>query len=96
MKKISIAYRLKPEGLTELEGGYQVTMPADKPTFNREEVLAMIPDYEVLIPNFSFFTDREMMDRGVKLELISNPKKQSTRPHFSRQAKGNMARETAL
>lgn len=72
MKKILIAYRLKPEGLTELEGGYQVTMPADKPTFNREEVLAMIPDYEVLVPNFSFFTDREMMDRGVKLELISN------------------------
>ena len=72
MKKILIAYRLKPEGLKELEGRYEVTLPTDKSHFSREEVLEMIPDYEVLVPNFSFYTDREMMERGVKLELIAN------------------------
>lgn len=72
MKKILIAYRLKPEGLHELTGKYAVTLPTDKSNFSREEVLAMIPDFEVLVPSFSFYTDKEMMERGTKLELISN------------------------
>jgi lactate dehydrogenase-like 2-hydroxyacid dehydrogenase len=72
MKKVLIAYRLKPEGLKALEGKYDVTRPVDKSYFTREEVLAMIPDYEVFVPNFSFYTDREIIDRAVKLELISN------------------------
>ena len=72
MKKILIAYRLKQEGLKELEDRYEVTIPTDKAYFSREEVLEMIPAYEVLVPNFSFYTDREIMERGVKLELISN------------------------
>lgn len=72
MKKILIAYRLKPEGLKELEGRYEVTLPLEKTHFSREEVLEMIPGYEVLVPSFSFFTDREIMERGVNLELISN------------------------
>lgn len=72
MKKILIAYRLKPEGLKELEGKYDVTLPVDKSYFTKEEVMDLIPDYEVLVPNFGFYTDKEMMDRAVKLELISN------------------------
>ena len=72
MKKVLIAYRLKPEGLRALEGKYEVTLPAEKSYFSREEVLTMIPDYEVLVPNFSFYTDKEIMDSGTKLELISN------------------------
>ncbi|MCE5205856.1 MAG: NAD(P)-binding domain-containing protein [Porphyromonadaceae bacterium] len=72
MKKVLIAYRLKPEGLHELTGKYAVTLPIEKSYFSREEVLEMIPDFEVLVPNFSFYTDKEMMERGTKLELISN------------------------
>jgi len=72
MKKVLIAYRLKPEGLKVLEGNYDITLPVDKSYFTKEEVLEMIPDYEVLVPNFSFYTDKEIMDRAKKLELISN------------------------
>lgn len=72
MKKILIAYRLKPEGLKALEGKYDITLPADKSYFTKGEVLKMITDYEVLVPNFSFYTDKEIMDKAVKLELISN------------------------
>ncbi len=71
MKKVLIAYRLKPEGLRVLEGKYAVTLPTEKSYFSREEVLAMIPDFEVLVPNFSFYTDQEIMEHGSKLELIS-------------------------
>ena len=72
MKKVLIAYRLKPEGLQELAGKYEVTLPTGKSSFSREEVLAMIPDFEVLVPSFSFYTDKEIMERGTRLELISN------------------------
>ncbi len=72
MKKVLIAYRLKEEGLRELEGKYQLTLPTGKSHFTREEVLRLIPDFEVLVPNFGFYTDKEVMDRGTKLELISN------------------------
>lgn len=72
MKKVLIAYRLKPEGLRELEGRYDVTLPVSKSYFSKEEVLELIPEYDVLVPNFSFYTDREIMDRGKRLELISN------------------------
>ncbi|WP_298647041.1 NAD(P)-dependent oxidoreductase [uncultured Proteiniphilum sp.] len=72
MKRVLIAYRLKPEGLKALEGKYEVALPVDKSYFTREEVMELIPNYEVLVPNFSFYTDKEIMDRAVKLELISN------------------------
>ena len=72
MKKILIAYRLKPEGIKELEGRYDVTLPKEKSHFSKEEVMEMIPDFEVLVPNFSFYTDKEIMDRGAKLEMIAN------------------------
>lgn len=72
MKKILLAYRLKPEGLRELEGKYDVTLPAGKSYFTKQEVMEMIPDYEVFVPNFSFYTDAEIIDKATKLELISN------------------------
>ena len=72
MKKVLIAYRLKEEGLRELEGRYEVTLPEGKSYFTKEEVMELIPDYEVLVPNFSFYTDKEILDKAPKLELIVN------------------------
>jgi lactate dehydrogenase-like 2-hydroxyacid dehydrogenase len=72
MKKVLIAYRLKPEGLKALEDKYEVTLPKETSYFTKQEVMEMIPAYEVFVPNFSFYTDKEVMERGKKLELISN------------------------
>ena len=72
MKKILSAYRLRPEGLKELEGKYEIVLPKDKSHFTKEEVMQLIPDFEVFIPAFNFYTDKEIIDRGTKLELISN------------------------
>lgn len=72
MKKVLIAYRLKPEGLKDLEGKYEVTLPVEKSYFTKEQVMEMIPDYEVFVPNFSFYTDKDIIDKAAKLELISN------------------------
>ena len=71
MKKVLITYKLSPEIAKELNGKVEYVMP-DKSGFRREEVLEMIGDFNVLIPNFSFYTDKEIMDRGTKLDLIAN------------------------
>jgi len=43
MKKILSAYRLRPEGLKELEGKYEIVLPKDKSHFTKEEVMQLIP-----------------------------------------------------
>ena len=71
MKKVLITYKLNPEIAKELDGKVEYVLP-EKSGFRREEVLEMIGNFDVLIPNFSFFTDKEIMDKGTKLELIAN------------------------
>ena len=71
MKKVLITYALNPEIAKELDGKVEYVIP-EKSDFKRNEVMEMIADFDVIVPNFSFYTDKEMMDKGVKLELISN------------------------
>ena len=71
MKKALITYKLNPEIAKELDGKIDYILPTNS-GFRRAEVLEMIADFDVLVPNFSFYTDKEIMDKGTKLELISN------------------------
>lgn len=71
MKKALITYKLNPEIAKELDGKVEYVLPKEK-GFRRKEVLEMIGDFDVLVPNFSFYTDKEIMDRGTNLELIAN------------------------
>lgn len=71
MKKILITYVIHKEPLAELYEKYDVFMPENR-DMKREQVLEMIADFDVLVPNFSFYTDKEIMDKAAKLELISN------------------------
>ena len=71
MKRVLITYNLNPKIAKELDGKMEYVLP-EKSGFRREEVLEMIADFDVLVPNFSFYTDKEIMDTGSRLELISN------------------------
>lgn len=71
MKKVLITYKLNPEIAKELDGKVEYVLPK-KSSFRREKVLEMIADFDVLVPNFTFYTDKEIMDKGTRLELISN------------------------
>ncbi len=71
MKKILVTYDMFREGFTELESKYDVTFP-DGRDFTYEEVLDMIADYDVLCSMFDFKVDKELIDRGEKLQLIAN------------------------
>lgn len=66
-----MGYNFKREGFQELEGKFDIIYP-DKEHFSKEEVLALVADVDVLVPNFSFRTDAEIIDAGKKLKLISN------------------------
>src|SRR5699024_8015597 len=70
-KRVLITYNLNPEIAKELDGKVEYVLP-EKSGFRREEVLEMITNFDVLVPNFSFYTDKEIMDKGSRLELISN------------------------
>lgn len=71
MKKILLTYHLREEGLEELRENYEIFMPENR-GMKREQVLEMVPDFEVLVPNFGFYTDKAIIEKGTKLELISN------------------------
>lgn len=71
MKKILVTYPINKEALAELYENYEVYLP-DEGGLKRDQVLEMIADYDVLIPNFGFYTDDEMMAKAPNLKLIAN------------------------
>lgn len=71
MKKILMGSKFAGEGFTELENKFEVIYP-EKELFKKDEIIARIGDIDVLVPNFSFQTDAEIMDAGKSLKLIAN------------------------
>lgn len=71
MKKILMGHDFLREGFTELDGKFETIYPETK-LFSKEEIINCIKDVDVLVPNFSFQTDKEVIDAGKKLKLIAN------------------------
>lgn len=70
-KKILLGYKFLKEGFASLENDYELVYPETE-YFNREDILNMIGDFEVLVPSFKFQTDKELMDKANNLKLIAN------------------------
>ena len=71
MAKILVTYDMFREGFTELEGRYDVTFPEGR-DFTYEEVLEMIPEYDVLCSMFNFPVQKELIDAAPNLKLVAN------------------------
>lgn len=71
MAKILVTYDMFREGFEELIEKYDVTFP-DENGFSYQEVLDMIPDYDVLCTMFDFPVNKELMDRATNLKLVAN------------------------
>ncbi len=69
--KILSTHRIPLEGMNLSQREFEITAP-EKKHFSREELLERIADYDVLIPVFGFSIDRELIERGKKLQLIAN------------------------
>lgn len=70
-KKILSGHNFHREPFAILEDQFEITYP-EKSYFKKDQILEMVGEYDVFIPNFSFFTDKEIIDRASNLKLIAN------------------------
>lgn len=72
MKKLLVAFDLFREGFEELVENFDVTFPPAGRDFTHEELLQLIPEYDVLCSVFDVSVDQEIIKRGRNLKLIAN------------------------
>lgn len=70
-KKILSGHNFHREPFQVLNDLFDVTYPPSG-YFKKDQILDIIGEYEVFIPNFSFYTDKEIIDKAKNLKLIAN------------------------
>ncbi|MEG1498685.1 MAG: NAD(P)-dependent oxidoreductase [Bacteroidales bacterium] len=71
--KILVVYNIPKAPFTNLPNDWLITFPQEgKECFEKEEIIALLPEYDVLLSIFSKTVDQEMIDAGKKLKIISN------------------------
>lgn len=71
-KRVLFAYAFHREVFKELEVDFDVTYPTHGETFERDELLSLMPNCEVFVPNGSCITNKELIDKATNLQLIAN------------------------
>lgn len=71
MKKVLLGYKFLKEGFSSLEQDFELIYPENE-YFQREDIISLLPDCDVLVPSFKFLTDKDLIDKGKKLQLIAN------------------------
>lgn len=69
--KILITNNIPREAFTGLPPEWEITFP-DKEALTQEDIIRVLPGYNAMLSIFSFPIDREILDAGKKLKLISN------------------------
>jgi lactate dehydrogenase-like 2-hydroxyacid dehydrogenase len=69
--KVLMTYDMYRDGFIELFEKYDVTHPEGR-NFSFEEVMEMIPTYDILCPMFNFPVNKELIDNAPNLRLIAN------------------------
>lgn len=69
--KVLLGYAFSREAFAHLEDKFELIYPNEK-NFTKEELIERLADVEVLVPNFSSKTDKEVIDAGKNLKLICN------------------------
>ena len=72
-RKVIVTYNMFREGYSELMKKFDVVFPPEgRESFTYEEVMDMIPEAEVLQSMYNFPVDKNLMDKGVNLKIVSN------------------------
>ncbi len=66
-----VTYAIPDQALTALKERFEVVIP-EEGSFSREEVLRLLPNCDAMLSMFSFKVDKEVMDAGKSLRIISN------------------------
>lgn len=70
-KRVLLGYKFLEEGFSSLEDNFELAYPKSE-YFSKEEILEMLPSFDVLVPSFKFQTNKEIIDKGNNLKLIAN------------------------
>lgn len=70
-KKILITYNLPREGFAELTEDFELIFP-ENDSFSKTEVLERVGECDALLSMFNFVIDKEIIDAGKQLKIISN------------------------
>lgn len=70
-KKILITYNLPREGFAELTEHFELIFPKND-SFSKTEVLERVAECDALLSMFNFVIDKEIIDAGKNLKIISN------------------------
>ena len=69
--KILVTYDIPREPFKNLPTDWEITFPEGE-KLTKEEIIRMLPEYDILLAIFSRPIDKEIIDAGKKLKLISN------------------------
>lgn len=69
--KILVTYDIPRQPFQNLPADWELTFPEGE-KLTKDEIIRMLPDYDILLSIFSRPIDHEMLDAGKKLKLISN------------------------
>jgi lactate dehydrogenase-like 2-hydroxyacid dehydrogenase len=69
--KVLVAYNFMRDGFRELESRYDVTFP-ESSAFSYEEILELIPEYDILCSMFDTPVDKSLIDKAINLKLVAN------------------------
>lgn len=69
--KILVTYDIPREPFKNLPTDWEITFPEGE-KLTKEEIIQMLPEYDILLAIFSRPIDKEIIDAGKKLKLISN------------------------
>lgn len=69
--KILVTYDLPREPFAGLSADWEFTFPRGE-KFTKEELIRILPEYDIMLSIFSRPVDKEIIDAGKKLKLISN------------------------
>lgn len=69
--KILVTYQIPHQPFEQLPQDWEITFPATE-KMSKEEIIRLLPQYDVLLSIFHSPVDKEIIDAGKKLKLISN------------------------
>lgn len=70
-KKILVTYNLFREGFNEATDDFEIIFPTEK-SFDKSEIITKISDCDALLSMFNLPIDKEIIDAGKNLKIISN------------------------
>lgn len=69
--KILVTYNIPREPFQNLPQDWEITFPQGE-AMSKDEIIRLLPEYDIMLAIFHAAIDREMIDAGKKLKLISN------------------------